>query len=245
MPEARPWGLWAAWTVWVPAFPLLALQVGTARRSVPRLPEAEGPRHGAVSGEGKPLRLVVLGESTAVGVGATRHTEALPGFLASFLGQSTGRQVNWQLVGRNGATVRRLRRSIQAESTDAADVAVVLLGVNDVFRLTSLQKWTTGVFELVEELRAVGVRHIFFSQVPPIGRFRALPQPLRSVLGIRAALLDWYLARAVRSLDRVYHCPIHFPQEADHVATDGVHPSALGYEEWAKQLSQYVLGVEM
>ncbi len=245
MSEARPWGLWAAWMMWVPTLPLLALQVGSTRKSTPRLPEAEGARRGSVSGAGQPFRIAVLGESTAVGVGAARHTEALPGFLASFLARSTGNPIHWQLVGTNGATVRRLRQSVRAESLDAADIAVVLLGVNDVFRMTSLKTWRTGIAELVADLRATGVKHIFFSQVPPIGRFRALPQPLRRVLGIRAALLDCYLTRTVRTLDRVYHCPIHFPQEDDHVATDGVHPSALGYEEWAKQLSRRVLGVEI
>lgn len=245
MSVARAWGLWAAWMVWVPTFPLLALQVGSTRRSVPRLPEAEGLRRGSVSGDGGLFRMVVLGESTAVGVGAERHTEAFPGFLASFVARSTGQRVEWQLVGKNGATVRRLLQSVRAESLDAAEVAVVLVGVNDVFRLTSLKQWKAGIVELAGDLRAAGVRHIFFSQVPPIGKFRALPQPLRKVLGIRAAILDWHLANVVKNLERVYHCPIHFPQEAEHVATDGVHPSTQGYKEWANQLSRHVLGVEM
>ncbi|HLM69468.1 MAG TPA: hypothetical protein VK358_18145, partial [Longimicrobium sp.] len=45
--------------------PVLVLQGKRVRRTTPRLPEAAGPRTGAVAGRGAPVRLLVLGESTA------------------------------------------------------------------------------------------------------------------------------------------------------------------------------------
>ena len=43
-----------------------------------RLPEAEGPRAGS-AGEGPALRLLILGDSSAAGVGTTHQEEALLG----------------------------------------------------------------------------------------------------------------------------------------------------------------------
>ncbi len=244
MRKALPLGLWAAWAMYLPTLPFLALQAGRVRKIVPRLPEAMGLRHGTVHGAGKPLRLAILGESTAVGVGAERHSEALPGYLASFVAAATDRQMEWQLIGANGATVRRLHQTLSTEPMDESDVAVVLLGVNDVFRMSSLATWRSGLARLVQTLNQQGCRHVVFSSVPPIGRFRALPQPMRAALGIRAALLDWYLPRTVCGFEGTYYCLIDFPHAADHVASDGVHPSARGYEHWARQLADQVLEVE-
>ncbi len=51
--------------------PLLLWQGRHVRRVTPRLPEAAGPRAGT-TGHGPPLRLLVLGDSAAAGVGVAR-----------------------------------------------------------------------------------------------------------------------------------------------------------------------------
>ncbi len=68
----------------IPLAPVLAFQAWRTVRRTPRLDPAGGDEHGFVQGAnpgtGRPaFRVVVIGESTAVGVGASRHTEALPG----------------------------------------------------------------------------------------------------------------------------------------------------------------------
>ena len=61
--------------------PLLLWQAQHVRRTTPRLPVAGGALAGEI-GTGARLRLLVVGESTAVGVGAAHHGEALAGELA-------------------------------------------------------------------------------------------------------------------------------------------------------------------
>ena len=51
--------------------PLLVAQALLTRARLPRLPEPDGERHGVV-GEGAPLRLLILGDSSAAGVGSLR-----------------------------------------------------------------------------------------------------------------------------------------------------------------------------
>lgn len=71
-----------AW--WAAALPLLPLAVPLAirtRRRALRLAPAAGPREGLVGGSGaeEPLRLLLFGESTVAGVGASCLDYALAG----------------------------------------------------------------------------------------------------------------------------------------------------------------------
>ncbi|WP_165950417.1 SGNH/GDSL hydrolase family protein, partial [Actinomadura sp. GC306] len=96
----------------IPLAPVLAVQAWRTARRTPRLAPAAGDEHGFVPGTdpgaGPAYRVVVIGESTAVGVGASRHAQALPGFLAEALRERLRRSVSWSVNGENGATAHRL-----------------------------------------------------------------------------------------------------------------------------------------
>ncbi|HOY81854.1 MAG TPA: hypothetical protein PLB92_06910, partial [Rhodoglobus sp.] len=64
----------------IPVAPVLVAQGRRLRRDTPRLPDAASPWHGTVAGP-RPLSLLVLGDSTAAGVGADTQDDALPGHL--------------------------------------------------------------------------------------------------------------------------------------------------------------------
>ena len=65
--------------------PVLLWQGQYVRRRTPRLPEASGARVG-VTGTGKDLRLLVLGDSSAAGVGVETQSDALLGKTIAGLG---------------------------------------------------------------------------------------------------------------------------------------------------------------
>ena len=102
--------------------PLLVAQALLARRRVPRLPEAAGPRSGAV-GRGPALKLLVVGDSSAAGVGVVHQREALAAQLAAQVAASNRVWVHWRLVARSGE-VRNQRL------TDLADRTVVALAAS-------------------------------------------------------------------------------------------------------------------
>lgn len=81
--------------------PLLIWQGRRVRATALRLPEAAGER----SLDGGALRLLIVGDSSAAGVGAAHQDEALAGCLARSLAAQLGRPVGWQLV----ATAARRR----------------------------------------------------------------------------------------------------------------------------------------
>ena len=88
--------------------PILVVQGRRVRRVTPRLPPAaSGPLEGVIPGP-RPLRLLIVGESTAVGVGVPTHDVLLAGQTARALAASTERGVCWHVLGRSGASARAL-----------------------------------------------------------------------------------------------------------------------------------------
>ena len=224
-------------------FPVLLLQGRRVRRATPRLPEAAGPREGVVPGAGPRLRLLVIGESTAAGVGTAHHGEAVTGQVAAALSARTGRAVAWRVLGQGGATAEAARRELLAPARGvAADVAVIALGVNDTLRFHAPGRWRGALEALVAELRTrCGEIPVVLSGVPPVGRFPALPQPLRGVLGLRARLLDETARRLAGELGDVAYVPmprIDTPEVDAYFCADRFHPSPRGYAAWGAALAE-------
>lgn len=100
----------------IPLAPVLAVQAWRTVRRTPRLAPATGDEYGFVPGAdpgaGPAYRVVVIGESTAVGVGASQHARALPGFLAEALRERLRRSVAWSVSGENGATAHRVATAL-------------------------------------------------------------------------------------------------------------------------------------
>ena len=220
--------------------PVLVVQGRRVRRTTPRLPEAAGPRTGEAPGRGAAVRLLVLGESTAAGVGAVDHQEGLAGQVSAALAAETGRPVHWRVLGRNGATAAITRDELLAPAEDvAADVAVVALGVNDTLRLHSAGRWSSDLGGLVGAIRErCGAIPVILASVPPMGRFPGLPQPLRGVLGLRATVLDRAAGRMAAEMDAVRHVrvPLGAGSVDDFFCADRFHPSPRGYAQWGAEL---------
>ncbi|MES9537302.1 MULTISPECIES: SGNH/GDSL hydrolase family protein [unclassified Actinomadura] len=224
--------------------PVLAVQAWRTVRRTPRLAPATGDERGFVAGadprRGPAFRVVVIGESTAVGVGASRHAEALPGFLAEELGERLRRSVSWSVSGENGATARRIIGGLVPPANGSPpDLVVVTTGINDLIRRRSLRRWAADVTELVALLRGrFPDATVLVAGMPPVHRFPALPRPLRSVLGARARAMDRVMRDAAAAGGAV-HAPMDEAMARDRrlFASDGFHPSAAGYRVWARDLA--------
>lgn len=213
--------------------PVLMRQGRRVRATTPRLPEAPGPRTGEVPGRGAPVRLLVLGESTAAGVGAADHREGLAGQTAASLASASGRAVHWRVIARNGATAATTQALFAPAADAVADVVVIALGVNDTLRLHTPARWSRDLRRLIDAVRArCGPVPVVLAGVPPVGRFPGLPQPLRAVLGLRAAVLDRAAARLAATLEGVHHVRVPLPEAADDLfCGDRIHPSPRGYAQ--------------
>lgn len=232
--------------------PLLVAQAMSTRRRALVMPEAEGPRQGRLGSALAPaLRLLIVGDSSAAGVGVAHQDQALAGHLTRSLQRQCGEAVDWVLVARSGLTTESLLALLQEQpllSAREGDVAVVVTGVNDVITQVPSQRAVQQREALADWLLATGrARHVVFAPLPPIHAFPLLPQPLRQVMGAdarrhNAALGAWASARQVAQRD-VSWVPMDLPLNPETMAPDGFHPGEPVYRLCGDALAQHIATV--
>lgn len=217
----------------IPPAPVLVAQARRLRRDTPRLPDAAQPWQGTVDGP-DPIRLLVLGDSTAAGVGADTQDDALPGNLARELAQRTGRGVAWRAVGRNGATTRDIVTDYLDDATGADyDIAFLTVGANDALGLRPRWAFGRDLRTIIARLRAVSPL-VLMSSLPAFSRFELLPNPLRWNLYLHSQSLEDEARAIVAGTEGAHISPPPPPYTEGFFATDLFHPSASGYRDWAR-----------
>jgi hypothetical protein len=166
--------------------------------------------------------------STAAGVGVASMRDALAPQLAAILAERRGCTVAWTATARTGATASFTARELVPEAPFDQDISVVLVGVNDVLRMTPRRTWRASMDRLVDALEK-HVRpggQIMLAGLPNLGKFRTFPQPLRAVLAWHSRALDRELRQIASHrpvVTRVAMPPVSWPEMC---AEDRFHPNA-------------------
>ena len=205
------------------------------RRDTPILADAAHPWSGSLPGD-DPLRLLVIGDSTAAGVGAATQDEALPGNLGRELAARLGRGVDWRAIGRNGATSRDLITDYLDDATrDPYDVVFLSVGANDALGIRSRGAFARDIRTLLARLRAASPDAlIIVSSLPGFSQFVLLPNPLRWNLYLHSTSLEEAARAVVAEFPRV-HMSAPPPKYTDgFFASDLFHPGPPGYFDWAR-----------
>lgn len=218
--------------------PLLLAQGLYVRRVTPRLPEPAGPRAGE-AGQGRPLRLLITGDSAAAGVGAASQDEALAGRLVAALAARF--RVHWRLLARTGNTTAQTLAELASLPAQPFDVVVTSLGVNDVTGGVEVRRWLAQQRALVDMLRGkFEARQVLLSALPPMHLFPALPQPLRWYLGGRAARFNTLLGEWAPRQEGCCLVTADFAPDPRAMAADGFHPGPAAYALWADRLAREI-----
>lgn len=191
------------------------------------------------------LRLVLLGDSAAIGVGVEWLSETVGGQLARLLADGTPetgpRHVLLSSVGVAGSRSTDLATQVaRALLGDRPDVAVILIGANDATGLHDPDEAAQHLGDAVRRLREAGVQ-VVVGTCPDLGASRSFAQPLRQVTGwlgrrvARAQALAVTEARGV-VVDLADETGAVFRADAGTLCYDGFHPSADGYRVLAHAL---------
>lgn len=228
---------------------VLRMQARVARRVIGK-PLGEDPHQADKEYKkkyGRRIELLLLGDSIAAGLGATKPKHTLGAQLARRVAGHTQRSVRLHTAAHVGAESSMLRAQLAALPAGyRADVAVIVVGGNDVTHRVRTAQSRQHLAEAVRSLREHGTE-VVVGTCPDLGALTAVPRPLRTLAGIAsrqlaAAQRDVVTGlggRAVTLADVVG--PFFVAQPAEMFAVDRFHPSSAGYRRTAKAILPSVL----
>ncbi|MEV0584245.1 SGNH/GDSL hydrolase family protein [Nonomuraea sp. NPDC050310] len=166
----------------VTAYGLLLAEGMVARRVIGRPHGMEGPPADGLYGDfpGEPIKLVMLGDSTSVGLGMTDPARTPGVLLANGLAAVAERPVRLRVVGKSGAASVDLRGQVDRALKEEHDIAVIFVGANDVTTQTPPATAVRHLAKAVRRLREAGAE-VVVGTCPDLGSIRPIAQPLRWV----------------------------------------------------------------
>lgn len=131
-------------------------------------------------GSGAPLRFLVLGDSTGVGMGADHAHETIGATIATAVAGYSGRPVDLTNVAVVGAESTGLDEQVERAlaAVHAPDLAVISVGANDVTHRIDTSVAVRHLGLAVRRLREAGAE-VVVGTCPDLGAIEPLPQPLR------------------------------------------------------------------
>ncbi|WP_433210711.1 SGNH/GDSL hydrolase family protein [Dactylosporangium sp. CS-047395] len=151
-----------------------------ARKTIPQV-ISPPPRADGVYGtqfEGEPLRLVVLGDSSAAGYGAESPSETFAAAVAAGLAEQLHRPVRMRCFAVVGAESKGLPPQVEVALRQRPDVAVICVGGNDVTHRVRIPTAIGHLVHSVRTLREAGVE-VVVGTCPDLGTIRPIQPPLR------------------------------------------------------------------
>jgi lysophospholipase L1-like esterase len=204
-----------------------------------RVPDASG-WYGR-SRPGPAIKVVLLGDSSAAGYGVDTVEQTPGALLGSGIAEKANRRVHLHEFCRVGALSSELPGQVEAALLIEPDVAVILIGANDVTHAILPSASVRHLSEAVRRLQDADVA-VLVGTCPDLGTVQPIPQPLRQVArswsrrlaaaqtiavveaGGRTVSLGSILGPEFAAAPAVLFGPDHF------------HPSATGYAAMAAVL---------
>lgn len=242
-----------------PLLPLIYCQGKGIRNSIPKLPEAEGTEGQFQSSTStlNTMRVISIGESTIAGVGVQTHEEGFTGTFAKELSGLFSVNVSWKVYAKSGYTARRAEKELINKITETrADLIVIGLGANDAFKLNTPSKWKMQIRSLIESIKMKFPEAVIvFCNVPPIKEFPAFTSLIKFTVGNLVEILGNELEVIVNDYEHTFYFGEKIILEAwiDKLGlevkrkdffSDGIHPSKLTYQMWAKDTASQVFNNE-
>jgi lysophospholipase L1-like esterase len=215
---------------------LLKEEARAARRKVEARTAKEDPPSGDGvygRGRGRPLVLAVLGDSSAVGLGVERAAETPGVLVAAALAEIAERPVRLVRLAVSGAESPDLDAQVDRALPERPDVAMVMIGANDVTARSRPEVAVRHLTDAVRRLRAAGCE-VVVGTCPDLGTIRPIAQPLRWLARrwsreMAAAQTVAVVEAGGRTVSLGSILGPSFASDRTLFSVDEFHPSAAGY----------------
>jgi lysophospholipase L1-like esterase len=225
------------------ALGLVRAEAALARRAIGEA-EGEPPDADGIYGrhhDTDPIALVVLGDSSACGFGV-EHPHHTPGaMMAAGLAEVAERPVRLTVTAFVGAQSSSLDAQITRIEHARPDVAVIMIGANDVTHRVRPPTAVRHLDQAVRRLREMGAE-VVVGTCPDLGTVEPVPQPLRWIA--RRASRQLAAAQTIAIVEAGGRSvslgdilgPEFAASPAEMFGPDRFHPSVAGYASCAAAL---------
>jgi lysophospholipase L1-like esterase len=178
------------------------------------------------------VRLAVLGDSIAYGVGAAREADTLGPALVRDLDRA-GQPAVYRVFAVSGARSADLGRQVTAATPWRPEVAVVVIGANDLTRFTPPDLAARQLGDAVRRLRDAGAQ-VVVAPAPDLSVVPHVPPAMRGAVSVASARLRQAQIRATlavggRVADPDGATTASFARDPALFSGDLFHPSSAGY----------------
>ena len=137
-----------------------------------------------------------------------------------------------------------------------ADLIIIGLGGNDAFTLNRPWKWKVEIHSLIKSIKSKFPEAIVvFCNMPPVKEFPAFTSLIKFTVGNLVEILGEELQKAVAEYQDVFYFgdkitlkgwidKFQLNVKKEDFFSDGIHPSKLTYQTWAKDIANEVFKSE-
>jgi len=190
--------------------------------------------------------VLILGDSTGVGVGAARPDESVAGLLAADYPDADIVNVAVSGTGVSGA-IRQARTCLEAGMR--FDLALLHVGGNDVVADTPLHQLADDCDTLLRELGTLAARTAWLGP-PDLGLAPLFPRPYAWLMASRSRAATKVFSAAAARHNVVFvdfSAPAHVAyfrkRRRKHFAIDGFHPNSASYK-YGYAVARRMLGLQ-
>ncbi|PZS20436.1 MAG: GDSL family lipase [Pseudonocardiales bacterium] len=227
-------------------FGILIGETKLARHRIPNAQTAPPVSHDTtwaavgVRVDATPIRIAMLGDSSAAGYGVHRDRDTPAAQLAIAISDVARRPVHVTNVAVVGAQSHTLRAQIDELGADLPELAVIMIGANDVTHRIKPAESVRHLEAAVLRLRRHHVE-VVVGTCPDLGTIRPLAQPLRAYARrlsrtLAAAQTVAVVGAGGRTVSLGDLLGPLFASSRDMFSDDQFHPSAAGYAAAADAL---------
>ncbi|MDT9594336.1 SGNH/GDSL hydrolase family protein [Nocardioides zeae] len=228
---------------------LLRFEATLARRTIGEPREDPPPVSTGWYGRSRPgpaVRIALLGDSLAAGYGVERAQQTPGALLAAAVAAHADRRVYLRNVAVVGAKSSDLPPQVDLALPVEPDVAVIIVGGNDVTHTMKPSESVQHLAEAVRRLRSIGCE-VVVATCPDLGTLKPIPPPLKQIARSwsRRLAAGQTIAAVEEDGRTVSLGSVLGPEFASAPALlfgpDQFHPSASGYEQMAAVIVPSVL----
>jgi len=178
------------------------------------------------------IKYLSSGDSLTAGVGVSDYKNSYPYLVAQKL--SSENNVELMNLARSGDTSKDVLENQLAEAvSENPNVITLLIGVNDLHNLKSLQEFENNYVQIVSTLKKTNAK-IYLLSIPYLGSEKVVYFPYNFILNYRTKQFNNVIKKISIDYKIEFIDLYSLKKSSDFYSEDQFHPGENGYKEWVR-----------